>query len=106
MTLPILVVGSNGSILAVISRLIDAHPGWAATVATTVEEAETLFRDGDFSIVLVGAGFPARDEETLRERLTRLDPAVIVARHFGGGSGLLENEILGILLTKNRQHEK
>lgn len=106
MTLPILVVGSDRSILAVISRLIDAHPGWAATVATSEEEAETLFREGDFSIVLVGAGFPARDEQSLRERLTRLDPAVTVARHFGGGSGLLENEILGILQTKNREHEE
>ena len=43
---------------------------------------------------------PAAEEEKLRQQFTNLDPTVVVSRHFGGGSGLLENEILGILETK------
>jgi hypothetical protein len=99
-TLNILAVGRDKAILAVVERLINSHDGWVAAIAMTAEEAEGLFKTTAFSIVLVGAGFSAEEEETLRQRLLQLDPTVTVIRHYGGGSGLLENEILGILQRK------
>ena len=84
-------------ILDVVERLINTHEGWKATVATTEEEAVAVFKESGFPIVLVCAGFGAEEEEGLRQRLLKEDPAVVVIRHYGGGSGLLENEILGIL---------
>jgi hypothetical protein len=102
--LNILAVGRDEAILAVVERLINSHDGWVAAIAMTEAEAEGLFRTTAFSIVLVGAGFSAQEEETLRQRLLKLDPAVTVIRHYGGGSGLLENEILGIIQSK--QHAK
>ena len=99
-TLNILAVGRDKAILAVVERLINSHDGWLAAIAMTAEEAEGLFKTTSFRIVLVGAGFSAEEEETLRQRLLRLDPTVTVIRHYGGGSGLLENEILGILQRK------
>jgi hypothetical protein len=98
--LNILAVGRDKDILAVVERLINSHDGWKAAVASTEDEAETVFRTKGFRIVLVGAGFSAEEEEALRQRLLRLDPVVVVIRHYGGGSGLLENEILGILQSK------
>jgi hypothetical protein len=103
-TLNILAVGRDEAILAVVERLINSHDGWVAAIATTEEGAERLFNTSAFSIVLVGAGFSAQEEESLRRRLLKLDPAVTVIRHYGGGSGLLENEILGII--QRNQHEK
>lgn len=97
MTLQILVVGREKMILDVVERLINTHEGWKATVATTEEEAVAVFKESGFPIVLVCAGFGAEEEEGLRQRLLKEDPAVVVIRHYGGGSGLLENEILGIL---------
>jgi hypothetical protein len=98
--LNILAVGRDKDILAVVERLINSHDGWKAAVALTEDEAETVFRTKAFRIVLVGAGFSAEEEEAMRQRLLRLDPMVVVIRHYGGGSGLLENEILGILQRK------
>src|SRR3984957_14898246 len=99
-TLNILAVGRDKDILAVVERLINSHDGWKAAVASTEDEAATIFRTNAFRIVLVGAGFSAEEEQALRQRLLRLDPMVVVIRHYGGGSGLLENEILGILQSK------
>lgn len=96
-TLNILAVGRDKDILAVVERLINSHDGWAASIATSENEAEQVFKTRPFPIVLVGAGFSAQEEEALRQRLKALDPSVTVIRHYGGGSGLLENEILGIL---------
>lgn len=93
----ILVAGRDRAILEVIQRLINAHQGWQATITETEETAITAFREKQYAIVFVSAGFSAEEEESLRQRLKVLDPAVVVTRHYGGGSGLLENEILGIL---------
>ena len=95
MSLDILVAGREKAILDVVERLINTHAGWKATVVTTEEDAVNDFRKQPYPIVLVCAGFSAQEEEGLRQRLAKEDTVVI--RHYGGGSGLLENEILGIL---------
>ncbi|GGA98681.1 hypothetical protein [Puia dinghuensis] len=100
MDINILAVGREAAILQVVERLINSHEGWHATIATTEQEAINAFKAKPYTIVFVCAGFSAQEEENLRQRLTQLDAAVVVTRHFGGGSGLLENEILGILATK------
>jgi len=94
-TLNILVVGRERAILEVVERLINGHEGWKATIVTTEDAAAQAFTKASFPIVLVCAGFSAQEEEALRQRLIKEDTVVI--RHYGGGSGLLENEILGIL---------
>jgi DNA-binding response OmpR family regulator len=95
--LNILAVGRDTAILQVVERLINSHEGWSATIVTTDEEALAVFNRQRFAIVFVCAGVSPEEEETLRQRLTRLDPSVIVVRHYGGGSGLLENEVRSIL---------
>ena len=98
--LHILVVCREKAILEVIERLINAHPGWSAATALSPEHAEQLFKNTTFPIVLIGAGISQQEEDMLRLRLTAIDPAVTVTRHYGGGSGLLENEITTILQNK------
>ncbi len=98
--LNILALGREKAILEVVERLINSHEGWKATIATTEEEAVAAFQQQTFRIVFVCAGFSAAEEEALRQRLLKIDPAVTVTRHYGGGSGLLENEVLSILQKK------
>jgi DNA-binding NtrC family response regulator len=93
----ILVIGRDRAILEVIERLINSHEGWHATITETEDAAEKAIEEKPFAIAFVSAGFSAREEEALRQRLTRINPELVVTRHYGGGSGLLENEILGIL---------
>lgn len=101
-TLDILVVGREKAILEVVERLINGHEGWKATIATTEDDAVEMFRKQRFPIVLVCAGLTAQEEGTLRQRLVEQDPGSVVIRHYGGGSGLLENEILGVLNAGHR----
>jgi hypothetical protein len=96
-TLHILAVGRDHEILLVVERLINSHEHWAATIVTTDEAALAAFNKQQYPIVFVCAGVTAEEEETLRQRLSELDPSVTVIRHFGGGSGLLENEVRAIL---------
>jgi hypothetical protein len=102
MEVNILVVGRDRAILEVIERLINAHEGWHATITETEENAIRAFKEKQYAIVFVSAGFSAAEEERIKQKLTTLDPHVVVTRHYGGGSGLLENEILGIL-NKEKQ---
>ena len=93
----ILVIGREAAILEVIQRLVNAHEHWHATIVNTEEAAIAAVREKPYPIVLVSAGFSAQEEAAIRQQLTTINPDIVVARHFGGGSGLLENEILGIL---------
>jgi hypothetical protein len=95
--LDILAVGRDEAILQVVQRLINSHENWIATIVGTDEQALAAFEQKRFPIVFVCAGVTAEEEEALRQCLSRLDPSVTVIRHYGGGSGLLENEVRGIL---------
>ena len=100
--LNILAVGREPAILQVVERLINGHEGWAATIVATDEEAIAAVDKTDFRIVFVCAGVTAEEEENLRRRLQELRPGIVVTRHFGGGSGLLENEVLAILNAQKK----
>ena len=102
--LDILVVGRERAILDVVERLINSHQGWKATIVSTEEAVVNVFEEQHFPIVLVCAGFSAQEEESLRQRLAGKE--TVVSRHWGGGSGLLENEILGILHEGDNQYGK
>ena len=102
MELNILAFGRDLAILQVVERLINGHEGWKATIVTAEEEAIAAFGKASFQIVFVCAGVSAQEEEDIRQKLQQLDPGVVVTRHFGGGSGLLENEVLSILNAQNR----
>lgn len=93
----ILVVGRDRAILEVIHRLINGHEGWHATITETEEAAIEAFKEKRYAMVFVSAGFSKEEEEAIRQKLLLLDPRIVVTRHYGGGSGLLENEIVGIL---------
>ena len=100
MELHILAIGHDEAILKVVERLINSHEGWKATIALSAEEALAVFGGKKFQIVFVCAGISGEDEEGLRRQLQQIDPDVVVTRHYGGGSGLLENEVLTILHQK------
>ena len=99
-TLNILAIGRDSAILLVVERLINSHEHWVATIVTTDEEAIAAFMRQRHPIVFVCAGVTTEEEQAMRQRLSELDPSVTVIRHFGGGSGLLENEVRTILDRK------
>jgi hypothetical protein len=95
--LNILAIGRNVEIMQVMQRLINVPGKWTGKTVTTDEEAFAASTEEPFDITLLCSGISETAEEALRKKLAAINPAMIVIRHYGGGSGLLENEIRAAL---------
>ena len=93
----ILVISTNPDLLEVVLRLINQRSGWNGVGVDNPDDALEMFRHGDYRIVLFGVGFDAATERTLAGEMAGIDPEVIMIQHYGGGSGLLYNEIQAAL---------
>ena len=89
----ILVIGRHPQIMETVLRLINGQPRWTAEGALTDEDALAKFNVADFNLVLIGGGVDESSEGRLRKEFEERNPQVKMIRHFGGGSGLLFNEI-------------
>jgi hypothetical protein len=58
------------------------------------------------AIVLLSNGIDAGSENKLRNYFSARNPCVIIIQHYGGGSGLLKNEILQALDAKTMLKEE
>jgi DNA-binding NtrC family response regulator len=97
MKVAIMYVGANAEINAVMHRLLNTHEGWEGEIADSTEGAIERAHRQQFDVVLLGNGIADEDERKLRAILTLHDPEIIIIEHYGGGSGLLENEVLAAL---------
>jgi len=93
----ILYIGKHPEISETVVRLINANENWFGIGAENQEEAIDLFSKYDFSIALLGCGLSSIEENSLSETLKKSNPEIHIIEHFGGGSGLLKNEILSAL---------
>jgi DNA-binding NarL/FixJ family response regulator len=101
----ILVIGRHPQIMETVLRLINQNKNWNAVGALTDEEAVEKFHRHTFQLVLLGGGIEEASERKLRSLFTFHDPDIIIIQHYGGGSGLLSNEILGALDKKVKQNK-
>lgn len=95
--LHILAIGRNPEIMAVIDRLLNTPENRTGTTVTTDEEALAAFQNATFDLVLLCVGISEQEGAALTAQLLQLQPGVPVIRHYGGGSGLLDNEIKAAL---------
>jgi len=93
----ILYIGKHPEILQTVVRLINSDENWFGIGASDEKEAIELFSKYDFSIVLLGCGLEKESEASLTASFKEAKPGILVIEHFGGGSGLLKNEILSAL---------
>jgi len=89
----ILVVCSHQEILNTIIRLINNNEKWNGTGTDDIEQAIELFHQQAFDLVLLGSGLTGESENKLRKIFVLQNPEIKIIEHFGGGSGLLSNEI-------------
>lgn len=89
----ILIICRDRDILDTVLRVLEQKPEWKSFGATTDDEAMLIFAAELPDLVLIGAGVNNTSEKQLTEYFKRKKPAVQVIEHFGGGSGLLFNEI-------------
>ncbi|MBL7854788.1 MAG: response regulator receiver protein [Cyclobacteriaceae bacterium] len=89
----ILVIGRHAQIMETVLRLVNTQPYWHAQGALTDDEARQKFSASAFDVVLIGGGVEEESEQKLKQTFLSSRPDVKVIRHYGGGSGLLFNEI-------------
>ena len=65
---------------------------WKAEGAITDQEAVEKF-NSTFDLVLIGGGVEESSEKKLKTTFEKINPQLKMIRHYGGGSGLLFNEI-------------
>lgn len=97
----ILYTGRHPEILETVVRLINKNENWNGFGAISNEEAINLFTTINFTIVLLGCGIPEDEENQLREVFSTINPQCNIVQHYGGGSGLLSNEIYAALAEAN-----
>ena len=93
MNLTILVIGRHAQIMETVLRLIHTQPNWQAVGALTDDEALQKFKEQHFNLVLIGGGVETDSEQKLAAAFQTIQPNIKIIRHYGGGSGLLFNEI-------------
>ena len=95
--LNILYIGRHPEILETVVRLLNANEDWFGAGAETDETAQDLFEKINFRIVLLGCGIEEESEKKLCKFFQETNPDCKIIQHYGGGSGLLKNEILHAL---------
>jgi hypothetical protein len=99
----ILVIGRHPQIMETVLRLINQNENWSAVGTLTDEDAIEKFHLHSFQLVLLSSGIEEASEKKLRSLFTFQDPGIIIIQHYGGGSGLLSNEIIEALDKKAKQ---
>ena len=100
-TINILYVGRHPEILATVVRLINANENWNGVGVMNDDEANEIFCQKEFSLVLLGSGIQEQSEAELCAFFKNMNPNIVIVQHYGGGSGLLKSEIL-IALENNK----
>ena len=89
----ILVFGKHLDILNTVIRLINANHHWQAEGTMVVEEVFEKCQLKAYDLVLLGSGIAQEEENKVKRVLSKLRPELKIIQHYGGGSGLLSNEI-------------
>lgn len=100
----ILYFGKNKDILETVIRLLNNQESWSGEGVYELEHVKESLQDEAFDILLLGCGIEEEDEQDLRNYMAEFYPSVKIIQHYGGGSGLLSNEILEALHSDNTSH--
>lgn len=101
----ILVIGRNEEILQTVTNFINSNAEWNGIGAGTDEDAIEKFHQHHFDMLLLTDSINKEGERKLLKLFTYQNPDAIILQHYGGGSGLLSNEILEAL-DKHRNENK
>ncbi|MGH1518064.1 hypothetical protein [Chryseobacterium sp. JK1] len=95
-TLHFLVIGKNQEILEVLKRIIENNEGWTAEIQSDENFCYGYVEENEVDIVLLSSGLEDEFEKKIKVFCEKLDKNVKVIDHYGGGSGLLKNEVYSL----------
>jgi PleD family two-component response regulator len=95
-TLNFLVIGKNQEILETLKRIIENNEGWNAEIQTDENICYDYVKENQVDVVLLSSGLEVEFENEIKIFCKNLDKEVKVIDHYGGGSGLLKNEVYSL----------
>ncbi|SHK73931.1 hypothetical protein [Chryseobacterium polytrichastri] len=95
-TLQFLVIGKNQEILDTLKRIIENNEGWKAEIQSDENICYNYLKENQVDIVLLSSGLEEQFEKDIKVFCENLDQDVKVIDHYGGGSGLLKNEVYAL----------
>jgi len=95
-TLNFLVIGKNQEILDTLKRIIENNVGWKAEIKSDETVCYDYIKENQVDIVLLSSGLEEKFENDIKVFCENLDKNVKVIDHYGGGSGLLKNEVYAL----------
>ncbi|CAM3686842.1 hypothetical protein ELBR111191_02795 [Elizabethkingia bruuniana] len=100
-TLNFLVLGKNKEILEVLKRLIENNEGWNAELLFDEDASYEYLKTNNVDILLLSSGLDLEYEQEIKKYTLSLDKDIKVIDHYGGGSGLLKNEVYSLFPDLN-----
>ncbi|AZA75003.1 hypothetical protein [Chryseobacterium indoltheticum] len=94
--LQFLVIGKNQEILDTLKRIIENNEGWKAEIQNDESVCYDYIKENQVDIVLLSSGLDQEFENNIKMFCENLDKEVKVIDHYGGGSGLLKNEVYAL----------
>ncbi|MFD1770359.1 hypothetical protein [Sphingobacterium suaedae] len=92
MQLNFLIIGKHQEILDTLKRLIENN-GWQALVLSEETQLAEVLQHNRVDVILLSAGLPEQTEVDIKAYALSVNSEIRVIQHYGGGSGLLKNEI-------------
>ncbi|KAA0125960.1 hypothetical protein FY557_19875 [Chryseobacterium sp. SN22] len=96
MILNFLVIGKNQEILETLKRIIENNEGWKAEIRSDETVCPDYIKENEVDIVLLSSGLDEKYENEIKVFCSALGKDVKVIDHYGGGSGLLKNEVYSL----------
>ncbi|RKE57607.1 hypothetical protein [Sphingobacterium detergens] len=94
--LVIIVFGKNEEILQTLKRIIESNQGWQAVIQQDLSTCKNYLSEYPGDILLLSSGLSTQEEAEITDYLAHLNHSIGLIKHYGGGSGLLKNEIYSL----------
>lgn len=95
-TLHFLVIGKNQEIIETLKRIIENNEGWKAEIQNDENSCYDYIKENQVDIVLLSSGLDEHFEKDIKVFCENLNKDIKVIDHYGGGSGLLKNEVYAL----------
>lgn len=96
-----LVIGENLLILETLKRIIDDNSGRYAVTQSDEESSYEYLINHKVDVVLLSSGLNEPIERRIKQYVLGLDKSIKIIEHYGGGSGLLKNEVYSLFPELN-----
>lgn len=93
----ILVIGRDPVVLQKLLRFINENPNWEGTGTVDDKTAHYLFEQTKYPYVVLVDQLSEPSLESFQLEFEKLNPEVVLIRHYGDSTGLLASEVYDLL---------